>query len=149
MGDEFLEKNDYKKALSNYEKALALSAQNPIIQFKIAEIYRLSEDEVRAIAYYQNAIANDPNYIDAWYNLGLAQDENGDTEAAQKSFEKVISLDVNYSDGFAYYGLAQQFEILGKKSDAIRNYKIFIKRNKGKDPNVIATAQSRIEQLRK
>ena len=64
---------------------------------------------------------------------------------SQKSFEKVIELDDNYNSGYAYYALAIAFENQGKKPEAVKNYKAFIKHNNDKE--LVKSVQEKIKQL--
>ena len=112
---------------------------------KIGSIYQLKEDTTKAINFYQKAIIVNPDYTDGWFNLGLAYAKENNLIEAQKSFEKVVELDSNYNSGYAYYALAIAFENQGKKSDAVKNYKTFIKHNN--DKNLINSVQEKIKQL--
>ena len=74
-----------------------------------------------AITSYKKAIAIEPNYVDAYYNLGFALREQGDLEEAIKNFNKVISLNPNYVD--AYNNMAATLEKQGKLEEALKAYK--------------------------
>ena len=74
-----------------------------------------------AITSYKKAIAIEPNYVDAYYNLGFALREKGNLEEAVKNFNKVISLNPNYVD--AYNNMAVTLEKQGKLEEALKAYK--------------------------
>ena len=74
-----------------------------------------------AITSYKKAIAIEPNYVDAYYNLGFALREKGNLEEAVKNFNKVISLNPNYVD--AYNNMAATLEKQGKLEEALKAYK--------------------------
>ena len=105
----------------------------------------MQEDNTKAVNFYQKAIIVNPDYTDGWFNLGLAYANENNLVESQKSFERVISLDSDYNFGYAYYALGRAFEYQGKTSDAIKNYKLFIKHNNDKD--MINTVQEQIKQL--
>ena len=93
----------------------------------------MKEDNTKAINLYQKSIIVNPEYTDGWFNLGLAYANENNLIESQKSFEKVIEIDPDYNSGYAYYALGMAFEHQGKKSDAVKNYKTFIKHNNDKD----------------
>lgn len=74
-----------------------------------------------AITSYKKAITIEPNYVDAYYNLGFALREKGNLEEAVKNFNKVISLNPNYVD--AYNNMAVTLEKQGKLEEALKAYK--------------------------
>jgi len=45
-----------------------------------------------AIQYLSKSIELDPNYVDAYYQIGLANLNKGDMEKAKESFKKVIEI---------------------------------------------------------
>ena len=59
-----------------------------------------------AIDSYQQALKVNPNYADAYYNMGIALDSKGDPDAAIKSYKKAISLKPDYADAYANIGFA-------------------------------------------
>ena len=74
-----------------------------------------------AITSYKKAITIEPNYLDAYYNLGFALREQGNLEKAVENFNKVISLNPNYVD--AYNNMAVTLEKQGKLEEALNAYK--------------------------
>ena len=142
-----LKNNNYDAAIKNYQDALQLVPNDAETLCKIGYIYKLKEDNVRAINYYQKSIIVNPDYTDSWFNMGLVYINENNFVEAQKSFEKVISLDTDYNSGYAYYALGRAMEAQGKKEDAIKNYKLFIKHSD--DKATIENVQAQIKQLQK
>ena len=112
---------------------------------KIGSIYQVKGDTTKAVNFYQKAIIVNPDYTDGWFNLGLAYAKENNLIESQKSFEKVIELDGNYNSGYAYYALAIALENQGKKPEAVKNYKSFIKHTQDKE--LINSVQEKIKQL--
>ncbi len=50
-----------------------------------------------AFNYYQKAIELNPFYVQAYYNLGILYEENGDKILAKEYYLKAIDLDNNYT----------------------------------------------------
>ena len=144
-GDKNCNEKNYDAAVKNYQDALQLVPNDAVTLFKIGYIYKLKEDNTKAINYYQKSIIVNPDYTDGWFNLGLAYANENNLIESQKSFEQVISLDPNYSSGYAYYALATALEHQGKTSEAVKNYKLFIKHNNDKD--MINSVQEKIKEL--
>jgi tetratricopeptide (TPR) repeat protein len=84
----------------------------------------LKENE-EAIASYNQAIALQANYPEAYYRKGLALVHlDGRYEEAIKSFEKAVDLQENYTE--AYYQIALIYQRLSASQKAIRYYEKII-----------------------
>lgn len=145
QGDKNYKEFKYDAAVKNYQDALQLVPEDAVTLLKIGNIYKMKEDNTKAINFYQKAIIVDPDYTDGWFNLGLAYANENNLIESQKSFEKVIELDSNYNSGYAYYALGMAFEHQGKKSEAVKSYKTFIKHNDNKE--LIETVEEKIKNL--
>lgn len=95
----------------------------------IAEAELRNQDAIRlaqkgktdaAIACWQAAISLHPEYIDAYYNMGIAQVEAGNLEDAVESFQTTIELDPNHTN--AFYNLGLTLSKLDKLDEAIAAY---------------------------
>ena len=73
-----------------------------------------------AIACWQAAISLYPEYIDAHYNLGIAQVESNNLDQAIESFQTVIELDPNHAN--ALYNLGLTFAKQNQLDQAIAVY---------------------------
>lgn len=147
-GDKNYKENNYDAAIKNYQDALQLVPNDAVTLLKLGNIYnKVKNDNEKAINYYQKSIIVNPEYTDGWFNLGLSYANENNLIESQKSFEKVISLDPNYNLGYAYYALGMALEHQGKKSEAVKNYKLFIKHNN--DNTTINTVQEKIKELSK
>ena len=144
-GDKNFKSSNYDAAVKNYQEALQIVPNDAETLLKIGNIYQMKQDNTKAINYYQKSIIVNPDYTDGWFNLGIAYANENNLIESQKSFEKVISLDSDYNFGYAYYGLGRAFEYQGKTTDAIKNFKLFIKHSNDKD--MIETIQAEIKRL--
>ena len=57
-----------------------------------------AEDQPKALRYYEQAAALEPNNYIYWYTLGNAKERSGDPEAAEKAMRRAESLAPNYSE---------------------------------------------------
>lgn len=112
---------------------------------KLGNIYKIKSDNKNAVSFYKKAIFVNPNYADGWFNLGLVYANDKNISGAKECFHRVISLDPNY--GYAYYALGIAYEQEGNKSEAIKNYKIFLVHNS--DEATSKSVQEKIKALEK
>lgn len=145
QGDKNYKSNNFDAAVKNYQDALQLVPDDAVTLLKIGNIYKMKDDNTKAINFYQKSIIVNPDYTDGWFNLGLAYANENNLIESQKSFEKVIELDENYNSGYAYYALGMAFEHQGKKAEAVKNYKTFIKHNN--DTELKNTVEEMIKKL--
>ncbi len=61
-------------------------------------------DTTEAITYYQAAVTSDPEYADAYYNMGSIFFAQAKYEKAAENFKKVTEIDPTNPEGLASYG---------------------------------------------
>ncbi len=89
--------------------------------------YREVQLPYMAITEYQKALAEDPAYTDAYYNLGRTYIVVGQPENAVMAFEGL--LQVAPDDHEARISLAEQLTLLGRLDDARGHYEFILARN--------------------
>ena len=138
-----------KKIISDekeFEKAVAIDADNPSLLIKTGNCYKQQNQNEKALAYYQKALALNEKNTDAMFNIGLCYTEMPDkTAEAIDAFQKVIALDANYT--FAYYALAISYEKNSQYKEALENYEKFAELSP--DKNVKNSLKTRINNLKK
>ena len=107
-GDQYAAINEYHEAAREYKKAYRKippkeKKRRAEVAWKLGECYRKSNNAVRAVGAYMNAVRY--KYPDslALRHLADAQLEKGDYKAAQKSYEAFLEL--NKDDRLAQVGL--------------------------------------------
>ena len=73
-----------------------------------------------AIDAYQRAASVDPGYSDAWQNLAVVYQLQGDIESAVQACERYLELQPD--DGQVQYNLGLMYKDLGREADAIRAF---------------------------
>ena len=73
-----------------------------------------------AVEYFTQAITNDPNFADAYYNRGRVLGQLGKPEDAISDFNKAISLNPNNANAYADRGTA--YGSLGNHAQAISDF---------------------------
>uniref|UniRef100_A0A6B2L4M5 Cdc23 domain-containing protein n=1 Tax=Arcella intermedia TaxID=1963864 RepID=A0A6B2L4M5_9EUKA len=76
----------------------------------IGNYYSLKADHVKAVNYYQRALALNPQYLSAWTLMGHEYMELKNTTEAVNAYRRAV--DTNPRDYRAWYGLGQTYELL-------------------------------------
>ena len=74
-----------------------------------------------AIDAYKKTILLNPNFADAYCNMGVALNQKGNVDEAIELYNKAISIMPDYAD--AYYNLGNALKDQGKFDEAIEAYK--------------------------
>jgi len=135
-------RGDYDKAINHFQKYLELAPKSPdagkvqgwIASLKEKRSARSGEaalynkgvdafdrgDFAGAKNYYQQAIAKNSNYYEAYHGLGLALVQLKQYESARKAFEEAIDLNPDYAE--AHYGLGIVYPLLGNKTEGATHF---------------------------
>lgn len=97
LGYSYQEKGDYDKAISIYQKINELYPANKRAFYNSGYIsmVEMRDFEVAKDAFRQ-AIAIDPSYVEAVYNLGRIYEETGDFDLARNQYRQALELKTNY-----------------------------------------------------
>ncbi|WP_299703531.1 tetratricopeptide repeat protein [uncultured Pontibacter sp.] len=119
-GMKYFMLEDYKQALSQFQKAYTVTPNNAALNFKLAETHLLLENPQAGLSFAKAAIAQDPK--NAYYYLILAQlhtEQKQYTEAAQVYND----LMRNVPDTEQYlFNLADLYLSQSKYDDALKTY---------------------------
>lgn len=95
--------------------------------FTLAQIEVASNNIPNAIRSVESATFTDPNNHNLYFQLGLLKYNNADYKGAISSLEKAISIIPDYANARYFLGLS--YEKLGRKQDAIEQFKEIQKTN--------------------
>lgn len=118
-----LPKPEYQKAMDAFNQVLKLDVQNADAYFYKGLIYKESGDTAKAISNFQTTVETDPDYYDAFMQLGSIYSAKKDPMALQY-FDNAIAL--NDTSNEAQYAKAKFFQDNGELSEAISYYKKII-----------------------
>jgi tetratricopeptide (TPR) repeat protein len=122
-GDEAYKKQNYNDALDYYTKAVIYAPQDKITMLKIANIYKLTGNNTKALTFYDRLLTLDKNNADAIFNKGLVLANQKNYDDSIKCFERVIQLSPDYP--YAYYSLGMAYEQKGDNSKALEYYYLY------------------------
>jgi len=75
----------------------------------------------------KQAIKINPDYVDAYYNMGNALQDKGELDAAIASYKQAIKINPDYVE--AYYNMGNVLKNMGDLDAAVANYKKAVKIN--------------------
>ena len=109
-----LVQGQYQDAIDCYQEALANDGAQAITFSYIGECYEKMERFEQALIHYDQALALDPNWTDAWIGRGVVKDIQGRLAEAAKDLEQAVRLAPDHGDAWFYYanalGRMQRFE---------------------------------------
>ncbi|MDA9990909.1 tetratricopeptide repeat protein [Paracoccaceae bacterium] len=73
-----------------------------------------------ALENYKQAISIEPNYAEAYYNMGIALQEQGKLDEAIEAYNKALAIKPDYADAYNNMGIALKAQ--GKLDQAIEAY---------------------------
>ena len=86
----------------------------------IGECYEKMERFEQALIHYDQALAIDPNWVDAWIGRGVVKDVQGRAAESIKDLEVAIKLAPEHGDAWFY--LANSLGRVGRFDDALGAY---------------------------
>lgn len=105
---------DHQRAIDCYQETLANDGPQAITFSYIGECYEKMERFEQALIHYDQALALDPNWVDAWIGRGVVKDMQGHLPEALKDMEMALKLSPDHGDAWFYYanalGRAQQYD---------------------------------------
>jgi len=123
-GRAYYNKGDNKRAIVDYDKAIALNPKGADAYVGRGLAYQKKGDLERAIADYDLAIALSPKYAPTYNNRGLAYASKGNDERAIADYDKAIALDpksavAHNNRGRAYYNKGDNERAIADYDQAI------------------------------
>ncbi len=92
---------------------------------KIADTYLKHKQYNDAIEKYLTSVQIEPNFAEAWNNLGLAYENIGNQSSSLKAYLKAVDIDPMYGD--ALWGAATVLRNLGRDAEAMKVLKDLLK----------------------
>ncbi len=129
LGVAYSNEDKVQKAFVEFHKAYELDPRNKEVLNALGIIHLLQFDEpTQAIGYFEEAVKVDPEYSEAYNNLGYAYQKAGDFEKAISYYKKALSNPTYPTAEKAYYNMGFSYYRLGKFDSALNSFKEAIKR---------------------
>jgi len=103
-GVESSQKGDFKKAVSDYNKAIEVNPEFVVAYLNRGNSYSRMGELDKAIADYTKAIELNPRYPIAYYNRGFVYRRMGEYDRAILDFTKAVEIDPKYARAYYYRG---------------------------------------------
>jgi tetratricopeptide (TPR) repeat protein len=94
-------------AVTTLQRAIATSRNPTPARLLLAGVLNQARDHRTARLVAEQAIQSDPDAVEGWFQLGVAQFETGDPKAVE-SFERVVKLKPDHAYGYHNLGLARK-----------------------------------------
>ena len=129
IGVAYLNEAKAQQAFVEFQKAYELNPRDKEVLNAIGYIYLIYFDETaKAVDFFEKATKVDPNFSDAFNNLGFAYEKMGRFDTAISFYKKALSNLLYPTPDKAYIGMGNSYYRLGKYENAISSYKEAIKR---------------------
>jgi tetratricopeptide (TPR) repeat protein len=120
-GVESSQKGDFKKAVSDYNKAIDVNPEFVVAYLNRGFTYSKMGEYEKAISDYNKAIEINPRYAKAYYNRGFLYRKMGEYDKAISDCTKAIEIDPKYS--LAYYNRGNAYYYKGEYENAWEDIK--------------------------
>ncbi|MFO1056523.1 MAG: tetratricopeptide repeat protein [Dongiaceae bacterium] len=99
------EGGDLGRAENLYSTALRAEREDPVLPFNLGNVLDAQGRPAEAKAAWQIAIARDPAFAEAWYNLALAAEDEANWELAAAQYRRAAQARPDYADAHFNLGL--------------------------------------------
>jgi tetratricopeptide (TPR) repeat protein len=111
------ESEDLATAESLYTTALRADANDPVIPFNLGNVFDAQERPAEAKIAWQIAVARDPAFAEAWYNLAMAAEDDDHADLAVAQYRRAVQARPDYVD--AHFNLALMLTKLDRYGEAL------------------------------
>ncbi|HUG92727.1 MAG TPA: tetratricopeptide repeat protein [Planctomycetaceae bacterium] len=120
-----LERDDVGGSIAAFRQSLMRKPGEAEFHFHLADaLYRAGQVDAALERYYA-ATEADPEYLEAWTQLGCLCLERGDPHTALWAFETALVVHAEYPD--AHLHAAEALRQLGRESEAIVHWKAYLR----------------------
>ncbi|MGH9732226.1 MAG: FG-GAP-like repeat-containing protein [Candidatus Acidiferrales bacterium] len=127
LGVAYMERQEQKNALAEFQKACALDARLDAARLNQAIALLNLQQFSRARPILDELAKREPKNPRVWYNLGLLEKSDGHTDVSAVDFERVAAIDPDDAD--TQYFLGQDYMALHEYPKAIAAFERALKMN--------------------
>jgi tetratricopeptide (TPR) repeat protein len=118
------ERGDLATAESLYTTAMRADAADPVLPFNLGNVFLAQGRPTEAKVAWQIAVARDPAFAEAWYNLALAAEDDQQTDLAVAAYRRAVQAQPDYGD--AHFNLALLLTQLDRCTEALSTWERFL-----------------------
>jgi tetratricopeptide (TPR) repeat protein len=120
-----LEAGELQAAVEAFRLCLMDQPTRAEVHFQLAEtLYRL-ENLAGALERYHITVELDPQYLEAWTQLGCLHEQLGEFDSALHAFDIALDLHPDYPD--AHLHKAEVLHRLGRGAEAVEHWRTYLK----------------------
>lgn len=118
------ERHDLATAENLYTTALRADSNDPVIPFNLGNVFDAQGRAAEAKIAWQIAVARDPAFAEAWYNLAMAAEDETHTDLAVAEYRRAVQAQPDYGD--AQFNLALLLTKLDRYDEALAVWERFL-----------------------
>jgi tetratricopeptide (TPR) repeat protein len=110
-------RGDLAAAESLYTTAMRADTADPVLPFNLGNVLQARACATEAKIAWQIAVARDPAFAEAWYNLAMAAEDEEQSDLAIAQYRRAVQAQPEYAD--AHYNLALLLTRLERCAEAL------------------------------
>jgi tetratricopeptide (TPR) repeat protein len=118
------EARDFATAENLYTTAMRADANDPVLPFNLGNVFDAQSRAAEAKIAWQIAVARDPAFAEAWYNLAMAAEDEGHADLAIAAYRRAVQARPDYAD--AQFNLALLLTKLDRCAEALTLWERFL-----------------------
>jgi tetratricopeptide (TPR) repeat protein len=122
--EEAEERDDHATAETLYTTALRADSSDPVIPFNLGNVFDAQGRPADAKIAWQIAIARDPAFAEAWYNLAMAAEDEAQNDLAVAEYRRAVQAQPDYAD--AHFNLGLLLTKLDRFDEALAVWERFL-----------------------
>ncbi len=121
---ELQEEGEWARAALKYENLLQFSGELPDILVNLGTCYFYQVDHARAEALFRRALQQEPDHVEANFNLANLLSARGELETAVGFYGNALAADPEFTAG--HFNLARVLDKLGRKKAALACWQAYL-----------------------
>jgi tetratricopeptide (TPR) repeat protein len=122
--EEAEETGDHATAESLYSTAMRADTADPVLPFNLGNVFQAQGRAAEAKVAWQIAVARDPAFAEAWYNLALAAEDEEQTDLAIAQYRRAVKAQPDWAD--AHFNLALLLTKVERCDEALAAWQRFL-----------------------
>ena len=115
---------DHATAESLYTTAMRADTADPVLPFNLGNVFQAQGRGPEAKVAWQIAVARDPAFAEAWYNLALAAEDEEQTDLAIAEYRRAVKAQPDWGD--AHFNLALLLTKVERCDEALAAWQRFL-----------------------